>query len=65
MDQKLIRLKTRYLNLLQDVALIIIDNKIKSYLGSGREVAQNRVALKFIKNSLAFNISYPYKKSII
>lgn len=37
--RKRILLRMRYLNLLQDVKVIIIVNKGKSYLGSGSEIA--------------------------
>lgn len=45
--------------------MINVFNKIKSYLGSGSEVAKNRVTLKLVKNSLTFNISQLDIKSII
>jgi len=43
MDQKLILLRTRYLNLLQDVKVIIIVNKKKSY-----PIVAGRIAFKGI-----------------
>ena len=44
--------------------LLHIKNKRATSAVDGR-LLKNRVTLKFVKNSLTFNISYLYAKSII